>query len=255
MVVPRKLRKTSDDRMSVSRHGVGKPIHQSTTTIQSLPRDLLVDVLARVASSSFTDLFTVKLSCKNFLELAKDDYVSQCISIDTFPVTHWFPPSTKQLSFLTHSLNKGNSESLFRQGMIEYFNLVNEESGLKYLKRAVEKRHLEATYVYGMTLLSSEDQLSQQQGLDILNSTNRSTSMHWNVKDSRDKIEWVLSQMWINNPVTLQKVNTKCHERDHAIRFRRRGWNLDDDKQLSSCDTCLWYRELISFCKMMNVIV
>ncbi|KAI3741107.1 hypothetical protein L1987_58774 [Smallanthus sonchifolius] len=256
MGVPRKTRRITHDNMSlrVRRHGekrVGKLDHESTKTIGSLPGDLLVDVFARVASSSFTDLFNAKLSCKDFLESTKDDYIFQCISIDKFPLTHWFPPSKRVLSFLTHCFNKGNSESLFRQGMIEYFKLVNVESGLEYLKRAVEKGHPEATYVYGMILLSSGD----QQGLNLLNSMNYSRSRYGNVEDCRDKISSVLSQMWINNPITLEKVNTKCRERDHAVRFRRRSWSFDEDKEISSCDTCFWYRELINFCKIMNVIV
>ncbi|KAI3800338.1 hypothetical protein L1987_28428 [Smallanthus sonchifolius] len=200
MGIPRETRRITHDNMSlnVRRHGekrVGKLVHRSTKTIGSLPQDLLVDVLARVASSSFTDVFNAKLSCKEFLESTKDDYIFQCISIDKFPLTHWFPPSKRVLSFLTRCLNKGNSESLFRQGMIEYFKLVDIESGLEYLKRAVEKGHPEATYVYGMILLSSGD----QQGLNLLNFMNYSRSRNWNVQDCRDKISSILSQMWINN--------------------------------------------------------
>ncbi|KAI3741099.1 hypothetical protein L1987_58766 [Smallanthus sonchifolius] len=101
--------------LSVRRHG------EKRVGTKSLPQDLLVDVLARVASSSFTDVFNAKLSCKDFPESTKDDYIFQCISIDKFPLTHWFPPSEQVLSFLTHCFN---SESLLRKGMIDYFKRV-----------------------------------------------------------------------------------------------------------------------------------
>ncbi|GKC40629.1 hypothetical protein Tco_1053013 [Tanacetum coccineum] len=41
--------------------GVKKIVRGSKTKLQSLPRDLLVDILGWVASSSFTDVFNAKL--------------------------------------------------------------------------------------------------------------------------------------------------------------------------------------------------
>ncbi|XP_076892051.1 putative F-box protein At1g67623 [Bidens hawaiensis] len=252
---PKKTRKMIDHTsFSVRKHEqVSQIINQSTSNVRELPRDLLVDVLARVASSSFTDLFNAKISCKEFLDSTSDDCIAQSISIDKFPIIHWFPPSKSAISFLTHCFKKGNPESLFRQGMIDYFSLVNVNCGLEFLKKASEKGHSEATYVYGMILLSSGDQ-SSQEGLNLLNCMNNSKSTHWNVQDCRNKIDSILSQMWINNRVTLDKVNTQCHKQDHAIRFKRRSWSLDEDKEIASCKKCLWYRELVYFCKAMNVV-
>ncbi|KAK9058392.1 hypothetical protein SSX86_023234 [Deinandra increscens subsp. villosa] len=258
MVVPRKI---TNDKVSLSvrrreEKRVRKPVHPSIRTLESLPKDLLVDVFARVASSSFIDLFNVKLSCKDFNQSTRDDYIFQHISIDKFPFTNWNRPSERVISFLTHCLNKGNSESLFRQGMMNYFVRANIESGLEYLRIAAEKRHLDAIYVYGMILLSSRDQLLSQQGLNILKYTMVHTSSRlWNVQDSRDKVRSILRQIWINNPIMIDEVKTKCQEPDHDIRLRRRGWSLDEDEEISSCATCLWYRELIYFCEMMNVMV
>ncbi|MFS7934202.1 putative F-box protein [Helianthus anomalus] len=256
MGIPKKSRKITKS-LSVCKHEekrVCTLVHQSTRTIGSLPKDLLIDVLARVASSSLTGLFSAKLSCKEFLESTKDDYIFQHISLDKFPVTEWSPLSQREYSFLSHCFIKGNPESLFRQGMIEYFKQVNVNFGLEFLKRAVEKGHSEATYVYGMILLSGGDQ-SSQHGLNLLNSMNCSRSRNWNVRECRDKIDTILSRMWINNRIALEKVNTKCQKRDHVIRFEKRGWSLDEDIEISSCHTCLWYRELVYFCRIMNVIV
>lgn len=55
-------------------------------SIKSLQNELFMEVLSHVASTSFTDLFDVKLSCKYFLEEAKDDYIFQRISFAKFPI-------------------------------------------------------------------------------------------------------------------------------------------------------------------------
>ncbi|KAL9995852.1 putative F-box protein [Helianthus debilis subsp. tardiflorus] len=91
-----------------------------------------------------TNFFLLLYSCKDFLESTTNDYISQRISIEKFPITHWFKQNKRVLAFLSQCFNKGNPESLFRKGMIDYFTLVNVESGLMYLKRAVAKGHLEA---------------------------------------------------------------------------------------------------------------
>src|ERR1044072_5763668 len=47
----------------------------SVTTIKSLSRDLLVEVVATVASRSFIDLHIIKICCKDFLDATEDSYV------------------------------------------------------------------------------------------------------------------------------------------------------------------------------------
>ncbi|XP_076948849.1 F-box protein At2g35280-like [Bidens hawaiensis] len=274
MGIPKKTAKnTKDDRksLSVRRHSekrVGKLVNQPKRTILSLPKDLLVNILARVASSSFTDLFNAKLCCKDFLKLASHDYIFQCISIDKFTIIQWTPPRDRaRFSFLTHCFNKGNPESLFRQGMLriskmymfdifcltEYFNIPDVESGLEYLKRAVEKGHTEAIYAYGMILLSRGDDQSDQQGLNLLNSVNHSRSRCWNVKETRKKVESIYDQIRGNDPVTPEKVYTKCQKQDHVRRFETIGWSFERDEEITSCDVCRWYRELV-YCRAMNII-
>lgn len=223
---------------------------QRRPVVASLPGDLLIDVLARVASSSFTDLFNAKLSCRDFLGAAEDEYIFQHVSIDKFPVIHWFPPSDELLSFLNQCIDKGNPEAMFRQGMIEFFSLARIETGLEYLKRASEKGHVEATYVYGMILLSRGGQ-SSQQGLNILNSMKVSRSKNLKIRDCRAKIKAIIREMWINNSISLNEVRCKCQERNVCFVKRK----FDDEEDIVGCDACGWHREVISFCKMVDGIV
>lgn len=123
------------------------------------------------------------------------------------------------------------------------------ESGLEYLKRAVEKKHSEASYVYGMLFLA---QGNDQHGLNVLNSMKHSKQQNWNVKACRDNIRKKFVQMWMRNQKIVEKVITKCKKQGHLIRFRMGGFDFDEDEELASCETCLWYRELVYFGKMMN---
>ncbi|KAJ7979073.1 F-box protein [Quillaja saponaria] len=115
--------------------------------INSLPNELLQQVLARVAATSFSDIYNAKLSCKAFLGAAEDDFIFEHISMDKFPRNSW-DPSNKVFSFLKRCLQSGNAEALYRKGMMDYFSDLQIESGRECLKRAAQKGHMEAKYVY-----------------------------------------------------------------------------------------------------------
>jgi hypothetical protein len=46
------------------------------------PNDMLTEVLTKVASSSFTDLFKAKLTCRDFCELVEEDHIFQQASLE-----------------------------------------------------------------------------------------------------------------------------------------------------------------------------
>ncbi|PWA50292.1 tetratricopeptide-like helical domain-containing protein [Artemisia annua] len=146
-------------------------VYRRSKNEELLPKDVLVSVFARVASSSFQDLFNAKLSCTDFLEAANDEYIYKYVSMDKFPVFSWNPPSDQK----------------------EYFKHGNVKSGLEFFKRASEKKHLEATYVYRLLLLSRGGE-SSKQGLELLNGLKSSRPGNWNVRESRDKCD--LMDIW-----------------------------------------------------------
>lgn len=72
-------------------------------------------------------------SCKEFMEVAEDDYISEHIeiSINKFPVLiKWLPVNDKRVSFLTRCFNKGNSDALFRRGMVRSNSFRNTRKHL-----------------------------------------------------------------------------------------------------------------------------
>ncbi|PWA30256.1 tetratricopeptide-like helical domain-containing protein [Artemisia annua] len=267
MGVPRKITKDCTSLSVRGKKRFGK-VYRRSKNEELLPKDVLVSIFARVASSSFEDLFNAKLSCTDFLEAANDEYIYKYVSMDKFPIFSWNRPSDQVLSFLARCFEKGNAEALFRHGMVEYFKQGNVESGLEFLKRASEKKHLEATYVYGMFLLSRGGD-SSKQGLQLLNCMKSSRSGNWNVGDCRDKVESVLHNlvffkkrgslqevytkwrhMLVDNRGSLQKVYTNCRDQNHDHEFR--DWDFHTGEILSSCDTCMWYRELVFFGRTMK---
>ncbi|GAU34133.1 hypothetical protein TSUD_66120 [Trifolium subterraneum] len=139
----------------ISKRGINKTRHAS---IQSLPRDLLLEVVATVASQSFLDLHNVKMCCKEFLQVTEQNYVLQKVSLDNFPLIQWFP-NEKASSFLKRCEESENIEILFREGLREYFSYPNGNiGGLERLQIAAQRGHKEATYVYGnMQRMESEE--------------------------------------------------------------------------------------------------
>ena len=143
--------------------------------IKSLPKDLLIDVLARVASDSVADLFNVEQSCKDLLKVGNNYYVLQHACMDIFPIT-----------------------------------LLEIESGLVLLQRAAHKGHIEATYVVGilLLLLSRDDNRLRQQGLNLLSCLKRRRC--FNVRECRKRVKQVVSSLWIHNNVNVDTKTCNC---------------------------------------------
>ncbi|XP_035542835.1 putative F-box protein At1g67623 [Juglans regia] len=228
----------------------------------SLPRDMLMEILARVASASFTDLFNAKISCKEFLELAEEeDSIFQHVSLEKFSVFPW-NISGEASSFLKRCKDCGNPESpLYRQGMISYFSYRMTEVGFEYLKKSAEKEHVEATYVNGIILLCSgdHDQSKQQQaGIKILSSL-KAKSGRSRMKECRDKVRTMLwrSMWWFkNNSFGKQQVLSCSRKEPCKLQIKRNGWlsidELVDEYDDILCETCRSNREVTWFYYMQH---
>ena len=221
--------------------------------LKSLPKELLTEVLGRVASASFTDLFNAKLSCKDFFEVAEDDYILQQVSLEKFPIIP-YRLSNEESSFLKRCEEFGNPESLFRQGVIDYFSLARKESGLEYLKRAAEKGHLEAIYVYGIVLLCSEGQLKQE-GLKIVSCLKSSKSR--GLTECRKRIKTLIWGMWIKNSIVRQQALCSNPKKPCQVLKKIKGWEssegeLDEDDETDLCEACRCNCEVTWFSNMLR---
>ncbi|XP_057418889.1 uncharacterized protein LOC130713107 [Lotus japonicus] len=228
----------------------------STTSIKTLPRDSLVEVVATVAAHSFVDLHTIKLCCKDFLDAAEDNYVWQRVSLDMFPLIQWFPNS-KETSFLNRCRECGNIESLYREGLQKFFDYPNGKinNGLEILKVAAEKGHNKAKYVYGMISLCSENDEVRKQGLEYMHFLRKLKC----VVSCRKKVKQLLKSVWKNNVVLVRNSRPLCNVNStcKGWRVKKDRWVLldddDDDGDMSLCEYCRWDHEMESFYRLFNI--
>ncbi|PHT65465.1 hypothetical protein T459_29890 [Capsicum annuum] len=120
------------------------------SSIESLPNELLTDIVARVASRSFKNFINVKLSCKVFDELANERYVYQKATLVDFPIAPWEKQTQEKISkvnsFMELCRECENTEALYRKGVLDYFKDDEAEVALEFLKRAENGGHVGACF-------------------------------------------------------------------------------------------------------------
>ncbi|KAJ9169374.1 hypothetical protein P3X46_017577 [Hevea brasiliensis] len=233
---------------------------------KNVPKELLTEILARVGSSSLTDLVNAKVSCKEFLEAASEDYVFEHVKMDSIPLFPWRDEHYGLSSFLARCTESGNPEALFRQGMMDYFFNWQNDSGLKFLERAASKGHPAATYVYGIILVRSVGHELRNKGVKLLTDLKRSTSS-LGITECRKKAYSILQPTWgrsymieigpAESEVYWKKKKTCSDCKSKALRNPTQTinrWIPDTDFQDDpcSCDSCLWDLEAIKFCMMQR---
>ncbi|KAJ7955089.1 F-box protein [Quillaja saponaria] len=228
------------------------------STIKSLPSEHLKEVLARVGSDSFIDLYMAKQTCKEFLRIAEDDYIYKNISMEKFPRVPW-KPSNQVAQFLRRCEEAGNAEALFRRGMLEYFTHVRRELGTKYLRMAAQKGHMEARYVYGILLMcyNGGDKVIKQKGFELLCLLRRDKC----VTKCRKRVKEFISIMWINCSVQNDQAliccwhSKTCNDNWKAKTGGRSSLSDDEDDEDDDvvCQFCGWDKEVKLFCNMFGV--
>ncbi|XP_065874650.1 putative F-box protein At1g67623 [Euphorbia lathyris] len=221
-----------------------------------LPIELLSDILARVASTSCTDLFNAKSTCKEWFKGASEDYVYEHVSIDSLPVIPCRNTSKPVVSFLEKCIQVGNPESLFRQGMVDYFSHSKPDSGLEYLRKASDKGHLEAKYVYGIILVCYGGKF-REQGLKLVGDLKYEL-----VDECRENVRKVVQPIWKRNFIVeageenelrLRRRNCGCKERSPRMKKKSMGWrDVEEFDDGVSCNGCLWDTEATRFCGMLR---
>ncbi|KAI9115196.1 hypothetical protein K1719_013515 [Acacia pycnantha] len=125
-----------------------KGVSMSCSTIFSLPQELVLEILALVASSSFFDLFHAKLRAFNVIAESDKGYIYKQVSLEKLPVDSWSHSNIEQVnSFLRNCTENENPQALYRQGLVEYFSHENLEKGLRYIKASSGSCHEGASYI------------------------------------------------------------------------------------------------------------
>ena len=139
---------------------------------------MLSEILKHAVSNSFIDFVNAKLSCKAFLVASNYNHIFENVSMEKVSFVPWHK---REKFFLKRCKDARNAEALYRKGMINIFSRRKAESGLHYLKKAVEKGHVQAIYAYGIILICLGGEL-RKQGLQVVSSLNLTSSNKRNLK-------------------------------------------------------------------------
>ncbi|XP_038891683.1 putative F-box protein At1g67623 [Benincasa hispida] len=228
----------------------------SPSVIKSLPNDLLIEVLAKVAASSYTDLVQAKLATKDFLEVSNEGYIFRHVSLGNFSKLLW-NNSPEFWSLIETCNNNENPESLYRKGMLEFFTHCREASGLGYLKRSAEKDYMDACYVYGVVLYATN---LKEEGLQFLR--NCEAKLGNKMSECRRRVKEFVWCLWIKNKVSLSEKEfggrrycSNVIKNNCLINEKRNGWDWkdeDDHYGEHTCEECKWKGEVSRFCNMLR---
>ncbi|XVF19316.1 hypothetical protein REPUB_Repub11eG0100200 [Reevesia pubescens] len=253
----------------------------SNNIVRCLPEEMLSEILRHAASNSVTDFVNVKQSCKAFLGASNYDHIFENVSMDK--LSFLVPWRKSEKVFLRICKRARNAEALYRRGMVNYFSRKKAESGLGYLKKAVEKGHVEAIYAFGIILIclgGGDDQHHHQlrkQGLQVVSSLNVTSSKKTSLRiaSCRSKTEKLLKSMWVNVPLAAPKeycVNnakgTDCNPDNNQdittnpnrLCSENQAWEAEAsnhlvDDLIPCCDSCFWDREAAFFCNMLRKLI
>ncbi|KAL3497817.1 hypothetical protein ACH5RR_040549 [Cinchona calisaya] len=217
----------------------------TSSSITSLPMELVTEVLARVAASSSIDLFRAKQSCKMIFEASKDNYVYRRASLEEYPIVSWRENSGVSMFLNECRLNK-NPEALYRKGVVDYFGGKDLELAFECLKEAAKSGHDEASYALGIIFLFNGGALKQK-GITLLNSMKKSRIQKRRVKNYRENLRRILRMIWVKNALILNQ-RPKCCTMQHEK--KKSGWPADeiDEDDNNFCEGCKCDEEIRPIC-------
>ncbi|TMW90579.1 hypothetical protein EJD97_015527 [Solanum chilense] len=250
MVINRHSRK---NMKSIARkRNNNKRIEQNfCSSIESLPNELLTDIVARVASFSFKSFINIKLSCKVLNEISNERYIYQKATLVDFPIEPLWQKETEEkinkvTSFMELCRECGNTEALYRKGVMDFFKNNRPDFAVELLKQAAKGGHIGALYVIGIigVFLGGE---FKRKGVMLIGNMKETKTLRKVTRECRKSLEEILKNIWVKNPLVLGERPTRCTIQ-HQHRARRNGWPLDSDNEqidfhchACSCDVEISY--------------
>ncbi|XP_060183049.1 F-box protein At2g35280-like [Lycium barbarum] len=217
------------------------------SSITSLPNELLSEVVARVASSSFMDYINAKLSCKIFNGVSDDRYVYRHISLEEFPTggSSWKRDNEERenkLSLFMRTCGEcGNAEALYQKGVVDFFRKERPEYAMKYLVKAAETGHLGAQYIISLIQVIMGDEELKQKAIASIGTMKATKPLRRALGECRKNLAHILRSIWVLNPMVLGQNPPCCslhYKRSYKNKWRQ--WPSFDDEDDDDADFCCY---------------
>ncbi|KAI9084365.1 hypothetical protein K1719_033707 [Acacia pycnantha] len=229
-----------------------------------LPIELFIEIAARVSSHSLVDLYHLKLTSKEIMNITDDDYVYEHACLDKvtfFP----HPINPKQDSFLSRCLSSGNLESLYRQGMKAFFcNSKPCEEGLDIIRMAAQKGHDRSMYAFAIIvlilkccnnnarigLLGVEEFEEALRFLRILRNHKCVLKCRNDVGGFVSMLSWKKRYSLVDQAPTKHLCRRIACNKTWRLKIGSWYWETEDDDENDPkmCENCRWSHELDYFC-------
>ena len=233
----------------------------SNPSLDTLPKDMLVQIVAKSSTDSTKDHSNVKLACKQLLDAAEDPFVYKHVSTNSIPVvpngTHF---TEQQQRFLDRCKLNGNKDIAWRQGIIEFLNSTTQEDGCDKLRDATYEGKVEAMYVYSMILLNDANKSNQEKGVQLFEAVKQRNS----IEEIRDSVGDVIQKLSLKHKPdpALNPVNSLCNDRickriTRTIMYKHRYFAVPDTPRdyiynVGICLRCAASWEQYIFVKTIN---
>ncbi|XP_071713229.1 F-box protein At2g35280-like [Rutidosis leptorrhynchoides] len=182
--------------------------------LEALPQDMLVEILSRVGQDSSDHLFRCKRVCKDFLKQSQHPLVYKRISLDTLWPLLW-ADHPKLVSMILRCFILENPNALFRYGLRGYFDGNYIDVGLRLLNKASNMKLMEACYVYGLVMFTSNQIEDKDIGFQILDRTFPPLSVPDVVVVVRTKVLGLVGRLWRLNHHPFDDVAMCCPIKGH----------------------------------------
>ncbi|KAF8096735.1 hypothetical protein N665_0302s0009 [Sinapis alba] len=171
--------------------------------LETLPDEILTDIISRVAKISRTDVRNIMAASPELARAAAHPRVYKNLNLHSLTIH----------PLATRCLGNGNSEAHYIRGIVEYLHRSHIAVGLLHLRTAAEGFYDNAIYLYGVIMLSRGEPVIGQQLLDTIGwrEDKRRADTCWRkIKRSIYGIEVIILQCYITNYVNTRATIT-CH--------------------------------------------
>ncbi|KAF2588537.1 hypothetical protein F2Q70_00039153 [Brassica cretica] len=123
----------------------------SLSLIESLPQELLAEILARVASSSVEDISHCLTVSRTISSAVQDDHVIKRLNLRPQAMNPMLTFHRYQ-HLMVKAINSDNPAAHYTEGIKQFFTYDNRTIGLLHLKKSAGGSYDNGAYLYGILM-------------------------------------------------------------------------------------------------------